>query len=135
MSLHVTKVQGLVLRDGRIGPPEPDGWEGVGVLLEDLARDFHGVLYWVLEGAGGHFIHYLTIYGIDYEIRDEVTDIYVLSRSKGGRERLRQTREFIRPRDYGEFVPVAKRIEFGKSRPKEGFSTKSIPARTVTKEK
>lgn len=131
---HVTQVKGLMLRDGRVGPPEPDGWEGVGALLEDSDHDFHGVLFWVLEGTGGHFIHYLTILGIDYEIRDEVTDIYVLDRKKRGRERLRQTREFIRPHDHGDFVPVAKRFEFGKSRP-EGFSTKAIPARTVTEEK
>lgn len=130
--MRITKVEGLQTIAVRTTEPDADGWVGAAALLFDRAGDFHGVFFWLPESHAEFFLVGLRVdgHGPEYEIRDESTDIYVPT--KKGTERVEQTREFIRPRNSQfEFVPVVKRVEFGKSEP-EGFQTYAIPARTTT---
>jgi hypothetical protein len=122
-----TPVEGLLLVDFHVtDDADVDGFKGVGALLRDPAFDCHAVFFWVPDAAVGYVMPLLVAAGIEYELRDESTDIAVPT--KTGSERLQLTREFIRPKAIGDWIPVVKRHELGKQQTKKEL-LRAIPAR------
>ncbi|APU88841.1 hypothetical protein Rctr197k_009 [Virus Rctr197k] len=125
--MSITEVNGLRVLDTLTGPPDLDGFVGVGLLVVDRHEDTHAVFFWLPLDTASTFIKHVDHYGIEYVIRDEVFEVEF---PPGAVQT--QTRELLRIRlPIAVWWPVVKRIEFGKSRPDtKDFSIKSIPSRT-----